>query len=176
MGFFYDYSKAFYRIQHDLLFQKLKQYGIRGQANYWIKLFRKNRYQSVKIFNSSGSHHSEKVKLTSGVPQGATISPLLFIIFTNDLANSVNEVSLTTYADDTTHLIGASTESFNRVCKDAISQLATWSLLNGLKLNCDKTVIINYNPKIKQVNAITPLLYLHGTLPLGFWTKQGSLA
>jgi hypothetical protein len=161
-GIFYDYTKAFDSVDHVMLMEKLKNYGIRGAASEWIKSFLYNRRQSVKIINQLGTHHSREVNMTVGVPQGATISPILFILFTNDLAKTMIG-DLTTYADDTTQLICDNNKSIYTTCKEAVSRMTNWSLTNGLKLNSKKTVLINFNTTVKPPGYDTnPLVYLDG--------------
>ena len=64
-----DFSKAFDKVGHQRLVEKLKWYGIRGSVNHWIADFLKNRTQSVVIEGVS----SDKVPVISGVPQGSVL-------------------------------------------------------------------------------------------------------
>ena len=74
IGVYLDFSKAFDTINHDILFQKLQCYGIRGIALEWIKSYMSNRYQYVS-FNSCDSCIEP---IEYGVPQGSILGPLLF--------------------------------------------------------------------------------------------------
>ena len=79
-----DFSKAFDKVGHQRLIEKLKWYGIRGSVNHWIADFLRNRTQSVVIEGVS----SDKVPVISGVPQGSVLGPCLFLYYINTLQSS----------------------------------------------------------------------------------------
>ena len=97
MGIFLDLSKAFDTINHRILIKKLEHYGIRGITMKWFENCVTGRKQVVK-FNQV---NSEQMEITSGVPQGSTLGPLLFLLYINDIQNCSNIISVIPFADDT---------------------------------------------------------------------------
>ena len=93
---FCDMSKAFDRVWHKGLIFKLKQCDIEGEFLKWILNYSDNRQQRVVI----NSYKSDYKSTNAGVPQGSVLGPLLFLIYVNDISDSL--LSLTRlFADDT---------------------------------------------------------------------------
>ena len=85
-------------MDHLILLNKLKYYGVTGAANLLFQNYLSNRQQYVE-YNGATSH---KLKISTGVPQGSILGPLLFLIYINDLPSVSNVLQMLMYADDTT--------------------------------------------------------------------------
>ena len=91
-----DFQKAFDTVPHIRLLKKLEGYGITGKILGWIKNFLTDRKQKV-VLNGS---HSDWTEVTSGIPQGSVLGPILFTIYINDLPDVVYNMAKL-FADDT---------------------------------------------------------------------------
>ena len=92
-----DFSKAFDKLDFNILLKKLKNIGITGKLGRWIYSFLTGRKQSVLV-NGTRSTPSQ---VLSGVPQGSVIGPLLFLVFIGDIDEFVKNSFLSSFADDT---------------------------------------------------------------------------
>ena len=93
---FLDFSKAFDKVDHKKLVQKLSNIGVSQQIVTWVEDFLRNRTQAVVV----DGHSSSPCPVTSGVPQGSVVGPILFLIYINDLPNAVKS-NVRLFAADT---------------------------------------------------------------------------
>ena len=131
---FIELRKAFDSVDHDIIVSKLKAAGISGTELHWFKDYLSNRTQQVNVENElSGAG-----LITSGVPQGSILGPLLFVMLINDLPSPLNTCSTLMYADDT--VLFYSSKDVNEIeralCRDL---LESWLRDNSLFLNKSKT-------------------------------------
>ena len=93
-----DLSKAFDTLDHNILLRKLHHYGIRGIALDWFRSYLTDRNMYVDYKGITSKEHN----INYGVPQGSALGPLLFILYTNDLPNTLTVSKSILFADDTT--------------------------------------------------------------------------
>ena len=94
--FYTDFSKAFDTVPHAFLAKKLHTIGFGGNLVKLLVSYLHNRYQRVRI----GNKLSTAKKATTGVPQGSILGPLFFIIFVNDLPETIDNSASYGFADD----------------------------------------------------------------------------
>ncbi len=138
-----DFAKAFDTVPHKRLIHKLKQAGIRGKVLRWVSAFLSNRRQRVILRNGSSSWQN----VTSGVPQGSILGPLLFLIYVNDLPDSVRGTSKM-FADDTKVYCPIQTLSDCERLQDDLNALSCWSNTWLLRFNAGKCVVVKTRQKI----------------------------
>jgi len=91
-----DFSKIFDSVNHSLLLLKLYQIGLPNNLLTWILIYFNGRFQKVIFKNAD----SKMIYVTSGVPQGSHLGPLLFTLFINDLPSIVAYSRVLMYDDD----------------------------------------------------------------------------
>ena len=135
-----DFSKAFDKVNHLKLLFKLSQHGVKGNTLNWIRSFLLGRTQAVVL----EGERSAEAPVTSGVPQGSVLGPLLFLLYINDLPQNIqSQVRL--FADDTAvYITVTSSEDANTLQAD-LDALQEW----------ERTWDMEFNPSKCQVLHIT---------------------
>jgi ribonuclease P/MRP protein subunit RPP40 len=131
---FLDLKKAFDTINHDLLLYKLNYYNVSHKSINLISSYLHDRRYAIRY---SGAQ-SNFAKLDTGIPQGSSLGPLLFLVYINDLA--LLHLPSQLFADDTT--ISAAGESYGEACRIIaidLELICTWLSHNRLVVNWSKT-------------------------------------
>ena len=103
---------AFGTVNLQILLQKLYYYVLRGIALKWFESYLASRHQSV----ATNGYTSNPGEVICGAPQGSVLGPLLFIIYTNDLPNVSEHLSIFLLADDTNIKFESDdTKTFNHI-------------------------------------------------------------
>ena len=135
-----DYSKAFDTANHRLIIAKLKHFGFHDDALAWVTSYLSNRKQKVRTDTDS-----DWESIQNGVPQGSILGPLLFTVLVSDISENITTGKHHTYADDLQFLLTFkpedATHAFNTT-NTVLSNIASYSNNNFLKLNTDKTKYI----------------------------------
>ena len=133
-----DFKKAFDKVPHKRLMAKVRGYGIIDDVGDWIEDWLTGRKQRVVINGSSSTWRD----VTSGVPQGSVLGPLLFIIYINDLdLGLVSKISK--FADDTKIGINANDESAVKQLQEDLNRIGEWSEKWQMPFNLEKCKVMH---------------------------------
>ena len=132
---FLDISKAFDRVSHRALINKLRKFNIDGDLLEWFINYLSNRKQRVTIDGVS----SDWKDVLAGVPQGSILGPLLFLIFINDVTENINSI-IRLFADDTSLLLPSIDLSTDLdVLQRDLDKIHQWAQKWAVNFNSDKT-------------------------------------
>lgn len=164
---FFDLRKAYDRIWHTRLLEKLKLYRFQGRIYNYLEDFISNRSIQVRV----GTTYSNVKQLDMGLPQGSILSPILFNIFIADLPTILNrDTTLVQFADDicmwrkVTMKRLTPKRSINhiqRVYQNELNNIEKYLKINGLSLSLEKTKIVLFNSGVNP--KILPEFHINGT-------------
>ena len=134
-----DIAKAFDNVNHDKLISILSNSNLNTNFVCLVSNYLSNRFQAVKL----GSTISPVLPVSSGVPQGSILGPILFNIYVNGLGPSNNSIKCFKYADDTCFLISIDPKENLEDCINAeIKHVKAWCNNQNMFLNENKTKIL----------------------------------
>ena len=150
-----DFSKAFDKVSHERLALKLQYYGIRGNLLLWISSFLDHRTQQVLVEGQS----SNTAPVTSGVPQGSVIGPLLFLLYINDLPLRATSTSRLFAVDSLLYRTIRSTED-SKALQEDLDRLQQWERDWLMSFNPSKCEVIRITRKRIPIKAP---YFIHGS-------------
>ena len=140
-----DFANAFDKVPHERLLLKIKSMGIHEQVTLWIAAWLRDRQQRVVV----NGEMSERTTVTSGVPQGSILGPLLFLIYINDLDTDMQSKVLK-FADDTKLCHRANGDEDNRVLQKDLDLATNWTKRWQMEFNVKKCKIMHIGPTNQQ--------------------------
>ena len=132
-----DFTKAFDKVPHQRLLLKLWRYGIRNKTHAWIKSFLTNRKQRVIV----DGENSPWVDVESSVPQGTVTGPLDFLLFINDLPESLS-CNVRLFADDCILYTNISSDEDAARLQEDLDRLTQWQNTWQMMFNPDKCYVL----------------------------------
>jgi hypothetical protein len=150
-----DFSSAFDKVNHRILLRKLAGYGVIGSLNKWFGSYLAGRSSTVVI----NGYASKPYEATSGVPQGSHLGPVLFLIFINDIVDSVHHSECSLFADDMKVYKEIQSGQDAHQLQDDLNRIKLWCTTNDMLLNPAKC----YHIKFTKNKRLIPSSYLIGT-------------
>ena len=153
-----DFRKAFDSVPHAQLLIKLESYGITGNLWSWFRNYLTNRQQTTSV----DGHRSNYLPVTSGVPQGSILGPLLFIIFLNDLPSVITSSRILKYADDTKCYKTITNPNDAVLLQSDLDNVGNWSVSNEISFNLSKLASVHINCRCpNSVGSIYSMCYVN---------------
>ena len=144
---FYWLKKRFWHCE------SLNYYGFRGIVNQWFSSYLSNRTQTTEI----GSHISSKLNINCGVPQGSVLSPLLFLLYINEIHYCSRKLQFFLFADDTNALYAHKDLKTLKLTLNAeVHNLYNWLTSNKLCLNIKKSNYVIFRPYQNKTQLWSP--------------------
>ena len=148
----FDLKKCFDTIDTRLLLLKLSRYGVNHNELKWFSSYLSDRTQKVLYDGIS----SCDLPISIGVPQGSNLSPVLFLLFINDVTSYLPNCYINLYADDLLiYIIHSDIDTIQTELQSVVSKLSTWFKNNKLTVNTDKTytmLLHSRNSRLRNTN------------------------
>ena len=143
---FIDLKKAFDTIDHGIIISKLAKYGFTQKPLTWFQSYLEARSQITYV----NGYCSSSGLLRCGVPQGSILGPLLFLVYINDLPNSLDQGISRMYADDTSISVAVShIPDLDLLLNNELRNVDAWLKTNKLSLNTAKTEFMTIGSRQK---------------------------
>ena len=153
-----DFSKAFDKVDHRLLLNKIDNIGISGPLLKWISSFLSNRLQHVIVDGCK----SDANKVLSGVPQGTVLGPLFFLIYINDICQNLTPGTfIRLFADDSLLYREIKTHEDTLILQRDLDALQTWETRNKMEFHPGKCQVIRITNKR---DIIIGIYNIHGVI------------
>ena len=143
-----DFSKAFDKVDHEILLNKVKAVGITGNIHQWLRSFLSNRKQYVLVDNQK----SEPEQVLSGVPQGTVLGPVLFILYINDIVKVIKHSYCMIFADDSKLVKMIESLEDRDLLEEDLQSVIEWAAANKMELNRLKFQLLSHG-KIDNLKA-----------------------
>lgn len=151
----FDLSKAFDKVPHSLLINKLYNGNLPIWFIKWCYSYITGRHQMVKIHNC----YSSILPVNSGVIQGSVLGPYLFSAFVGDFQSSNANCTVIKYADDFNIIITTSKDAdLTNMINVEVNNITEWAHSNGLSINHNKTQLIRFGYNLHNVQSETRIL------------------
>lgn len=134
-----DFAKAFDKVSHSKLIDKLERHGISGKVKDWVSAWLRDRFQRTRINGVSSCWK----RVSSGVPQGSVLGPILFLLYINDLECGVMSWVLK-FADDTKIFRRITSRVDNTILQDDLDKLVAWSQEWKMLFNSQKCKVMHF--------------------------------
>lgn len=143
-----DFAKAFDSVSHVLLISKLKRFGFHSNVLEWIRSYLTDRIQYVRINDVLSS----PVYVTSGVPQGSHLGPLLFLLFINEIPDLFMNSHCLMFADDLKVFRTIQSDYDCILLQEDLERLYVWCQKNDLRLNVSKCQSLSFCRNLSPVS------------------------
>jgi hypothetical protein len=148
-----DFSKAFDLVFHDRLLRKLAASGVDSRIVVWVREFLVGRTQEIRVEGQL----SKEVRVTSGVPQGSVLGPLLFLAYVNDIWMNIDP-TIRLFVDDCIIYRKIVNNTDVEGLQKDLNTLGEWAVENAMKINLGKSKAIRFT----RARVKNPLNYSLG--------------